>query len=761
MSRRMSTASPRPQLSLDELRRLKWLLGGVLALVSLWTVFFLDVEALGLVAIESVAIAAAVVWPQLPARVPALVWRLAVPAIIAGVAADFYFSAETLPVLIRLAVLLVLYRAVAYRRKREDLQLIVLGLFLVVVGGVLTVALEFAFLLLLFTACALGFLFAVTLIDMADTGPRVMRPEEMREVSAWARGGWRPFVARLRAVADWRLLGFGGALFLGVVAMSAVLFLLIPRFEIGSSFFLDKYITRKSRTGFSESVKFGDVSELVQDNSVALRVDLGARPKPAADLYWRLVTLDEYTPQGFRVSSWMKAHLRANQSFRRTVPGGGVWTSGQMLSGVWTVYLEPGVSRYLPLPGAFAMLRLRDQAAVQVSPQNRLVALQNDPMAMTAFQIDGIALAPVVRDAGFSALLNGWVQGDEAMRREKRYDARTMLAGPGGAENEAVLHRVVAEVSGGAALQAEQFAERATAWLRERHAYALAVRIPRGGGDDIVRWLDSREAGFCEHFAAALTVLCRAAGHPARVVAGFHGGALNGFEDYLMVRNSDAHAWVEIFNGRDAWVRVDPTPGGAVGEVAGQAAQAAERARDSSWTARLDSLRVLWYRRVVSFDARQQVELMDSVKTTTTSTGDVLRARLEEWAKRLKAWFAGPWNWQRAGRVLAGASATVLLALGLVRGAGWLRARWRQWRDPRALDPVRREAGRALARIRGRRTEDGGPRTEDGGRKTEDGGLMADDAAVVADLERLRYGRRETWPEPRGVFKRARRVMGR
>jgi len=741
----MSTASPRPQLSLDELRRLKWLLGGVLALVSLWTVFFLDVEALGLVAIESVVIVVAVIWPQLPARVPALVWRLAVPAIIAGVAADFYFSAETLPVLIRLAVLLVLYRAVAYRRKREDLQLIVLGLFLIVVAGVLTVAMEFAVLLLVFTACALGFLFVVTLIDMVDTGPRVMRPEEMREVPVWARGRWRPFLARLRAVTDWRLLGLGSALFAGVVALSALLFLIIPRFEIGGSFFLDKYITRKSRTGFSETVRFGDVSELVQDNSVALRVDLPAGPKPPGDLYWRLVTLDEYTPQGFKVSAWMKAHLRMNQRFTRTVSGGGAWTTGQMLPGVWTVYLEPGVSRYLPLPGAFAMVRLRDQTTVQVSLQNRLVALQNDPMAMTAFQIDGIALAPVVRDAGFASLLAGWVRGDEAAHREKRYDARTMLAGPSGPENEAVLRRVVAEVTGGATLPPEQFAEQATAWLRQRHAYSLSVRIPRGAGDDIVRWLDSREAGFCEHFAAALAVLCRAAGHPARVVAGFHGGARNGFEDYLMVRNSDAHAWVEVFNGRDAWVRVDPTPGGAVGEVPGAVTQAAERERDSSWTARFDSLRVLWYRRVVSFDARQQVELMDSVKNATTSAGDVWRGRIEEGAKRLKAWLAGPWNWPRVGRTLVGVSATVLLVLGLGRTAAWLRVRWRQWRDPLAFDPVRREAGRALARIRGRRTDDRGPTTEDAGI-----------AAVVADLERLRYGRRETWPEPRSVFKRAR-----
>lgn len=743
MSRPMSTASPRPQLSLDELRRLKWLLGGALALVSVWTVFFLDIEALGLVALVSAVIAAAVVWPQLPARVPTLLWRLAVPAIVAAVAADFYFSAETLPVLIRLAVLLVLYRAVAYRRKREDLQLIVLGLFLIVVAGVLTVAVEFALLLLVFTACALGFLFVVTLIDMVDTGPKVMRPEEMREVPAWARDGWRRLFARWRAVADWRLFGFAAVLFAGVVGVSALLFVLIPRFEIGSSFFLDKYITRKSRTGFTETVRFGSVTELVQDNSVALRVDLSEGLRVPDDLYWRLVTLDEYTPEGFRVSAWMKGYLLRSEVFRRVLNVGGAHAAGPATAGAWTVYVEPGVSRYVPLPGSFHTLRLREAAAIQMSAPARIVALRSEPMTMLAYQLDGVATAPVVRDAGFANLLHGWVHGGLGVHDQRNYDARITLAGPAGPANEAVLARVLREITGGEALSAAAFAERATAWLRARHAYALSASIPRGPEDDIVKWLASNEPGFCEYFAGALAVLSRAAGHPARVVAGFRGGTLNAFENYLMVRNSDAHAWVEIFDGEDRWFRVDPTPGGAVGGPAAEVA--ASREQDRSWSARMDTLRVFWYRRIVSFDARQQVELADTVKGATVSFSDALRARLDAWAKGFKAWLAGPWDWARAGRTLGSLLAVVALGWALWRALAWGRFHWRRAGQ---MDPVRREAGRWLRRI------------AEGGRRKAEGQSAHDDVRrdVRAELERLRYGRRETWPEPRGVFRRARRL---
>jgi hypothetical protein len=738
----MSTDTRPPQLNLDELRRLKWLLGGALALVSVWTVFFLDIEALGLVGVASALILATLAWPQLPARVPPLVWRLAVPGIIAAMAADFYHSPDTLPVLIRLGILLVLYRAVSYRRKREDLQLIVLGLFLIVVAGVLTVSLGFAFLLLLFTACALGFLFVVTLIDLTENVRTALTYQEMSQCPPWARGGWRPFLGRLRQVADWRLLGFAGGLFGVVVVFSAVLFVVIPRFEVASGFFLDKYITRKSRTGFTDTVRFGDVSELIRDDSVAMRVDLtdsrGVREAP----YWRLVVLDEYTPVGFRISAGLKGELLRGQHVTQMLRGRSLGRSVRPAGGTWTFYVEPGVSRFLPLPGSYGLLRLRDPVPVQTSASHRLVALRSEGMTMTAFQLDDVDLAPAVTDANFPHLLQAAREHPGRAGEQFRFDPAVSLRGPEGPANRAVLARVVRELTGGAELPAEEFARRATAWLQTRHAYALAVKLPAGEGkDDIVRWLDSNEPGFCEYFAAAFAVLAREAGFPTRVIAGFHGGVLNGFENYFMVRNSDAHAWAEIYDGRTEWLRVDPTPGAV---AASQAAAAAEgrQAQDSSWSARFDSLRVLWYRRIVNFDSRTQVQMIEQVKLFTTDSGAALRLRFDEITQRFKAWVHRPWNAARAGRLAAAAVAVAALLWGLGRLGGWGWGRWQAWRRPHDYDPVRREAGRWLARLR--------PSTEVGGRREEDG-------EIIPDLRRLRYGRRETWPEPRGVFRRARR----
>ncbi|HVT72167.1 MAG TPA: DUF3488 and transglutaminase-like domain-containing protein [Lacunisphaera sp.] len=726
------------QLSLDELRRLKWLLGGALAIVSVWTVFFLDIEALGLVGAACALILAALAWPQLPARVPALVWRLAVPAIIAAMALDFYFSPDTLPVLIRLGILLVLYRAVSYRRKREDLQLLVLGLFLIVVAGVLTVSLGFAFLLLLFTACALGFLFVVTLIDLTENTHTALTYEEMSQCPPWARGDWRRFFGRMRLVADWRLLGFAAGLFLVVVAFSAALFVVIPRFEVASGFFLDKYITRHSRTGFSDTVRFGDVTELIRDDSVAMRVDLtdaaGVREAP----YWRLVVLDEYTPEGFRVSAGLKGELLRNQRLAQLFRGRAIGRPAAAVGGVWTFYVEPGVSRFLPLPGTYGILRMRDLVPVQMSVRQRIVALRTEPLSMTAFQLEEVELASRQTDASFPQQLAYAREHPLTEGQHFHYDPLVTLRGPAGPSNEAVLQRIVGEITGGAKLDADEFARRATEWLQKRHAYALSVRLPKGDGtDDIVRWLDSNEPGFCEYFAAGLAVLARSAGFPARVIAGYHGGVLNAFQNYFMVRNSDAHAWAEIYDGHSAWVRYDPTPGAVAGGP-GATAQT-QQVQDSSWSARFDSLRVLWYRRIVNFDSRTQVQMIEQVKSFTADSGAALRLWLEDASKRARAWLARPWSAARVGRAAGavGAGLAALWAVVRLTRAGW--ERWLGWRRPQEYDPVRRRAGRYLAQVR--------PLP------------LAGD--VVADLQRLRYGRRETWPEPAGVFRRARQARRR
>jgi protein-glutamine gamma-glutamyltransferase len=71
-------------------------------------------------------------------------------------------------------------------------------------------------------------------------------------------------------------------------------------------------------------------------------------------------------------------------------------------------------------------------------------------------------------------------------------------------------------------------------------------------------WFDRKE-GFCEHIASSFVILMRALNIPARIVTGYQGGELNTIDNFWIVRQSDAHAWAEVWIAGQGWVRVDPT----------------------------------------------------------------------------------------------------------------------------------------------------------------------------------------------------------
>ncbi|MEK7361654.1 MAG: DUF3488 and transglutaminase-like domain-containing protein, partial [Pseudomonadota bacterium] len=101
-------------------------------------------------------------------------------------------------------------------------------------------------------------------------------------------------------------------------------------------------------------------------------------------------------------------------------------------------------------------------------------------------------------------------------------------------------------------------AQRALRFFREQ-GFVYTLEPPLLGRDSVDEFLFGSRSGFCEHYASSFVFLMRAAGVPARVVTGYQGGDINPVDGYMVVRQSDAHAWAELwFKGR-GWVRFDPT----------------------------------------------------------------------------------------------------------------------------------------------------------------------------------------------------------
>ncbi|MGB9150363.1 MAG: DUF3488 and transglutaminase-like domain-containing protein [Burkholderiales bacterium] len=106
--------------------------------------------------------------------------------------------------------------------------------------------------------------------------------------------------------------------------------------------------------------------------------------------------------------------------------------------------------------------------------------------------------------------------------------------------------------------KAEDIVKKALVYFRENpFSYTLSPSLL--GENPIDEFMFRTRSGFCEHYASSFVTLMRAAGVPARIVTGYQGGEINPVGNYLIVRQSDAHAWAEVWLGRRGWVRVDPT----------------------------------------------------------------------------------------------------------------------------------------------------------------------------------------------------------
>ncbi len=168
----------------------------------------------------------------------------------------------------------------------------------------------------------------------------------------------------------------------------------------------------------------------------------------------------------------------------------------------------------------------------------------------------------------------------------------------------------------------EEIIERGMNYLRSQPFFYTLT--PAALGDQPVDefLFDTRE-GFCEHYASAFTVMMRAAGLPARVVTGYQGGELNGLGGYYIIRQSDAHAWTEVWLDGRGWVRVDPVSAVAPERVAlgsWRSALAGQRAPGSAlgrlqWVRRAflawDAASTYWNEWVIGYGPRLQRKLLE------------------------------------------------------------------------------------------------------------------------------------------------------
>lgn len=338
-------------------------------------------------------------------------------------------------------------------------------------------------------------------------------------------------------------------------------------------------------SGLSDTMSPGSIAQLSQSDAIAFRVQFKGDVPPQSQLYWRGPVMPNFDGRSWRVAQTQGAFPQVPYA-----------TAGTPVD--YEVTLEPHGKFWLfalEMPGTLppeSALTSDYQPIARQAVRNRMRYAQR----AWPESIAGLNEAPQVLRNALALPRDG--------------NPRTRAVG--------TSWRAQHGDNGAAILAAAE-----SFFLRQILIYTL--NPPLLGPDVVDEFLFDTKRGFCEHFAASFVFALRAAGVPARVVAGYQGGEVNPVDGYLVVRQYDAHAWAEAWVAGRGWVRIDPTAISAPGRInsnftaavpAGEALPFLARS-DLAWLKelryRLDAVTNGWNQWVLGYNPQRQRDLLASL----------------------------------------------------------------------------------------------------------------------------------------------------
>lgn len=501
----------------------------------------------------------------------------------AASALDLLYLAESLlDGFVRLLLFLLLYRLFTRRSLRDARDVGFLSFFMLVAASSVTFDVEFLLVFLVFLVLGVW---------------AFMLHHVLSESARFAGLGTRATAER--APLGPTLLGLSLAASGATLAITALFFFVIPR--VGQAALPLRARLGAMVLGFSDRVELGAFGEIASDPSIIMRVRFPegpSAPDRLSSLRWRGIAFDHFDGRAWKAVGVERSTVSrsAGQFAVSRFRGAGPFV-------VQEVYLEPtgtdvifAAPRVLSVDLPAPSITVDDMGSLSVpTPSARLryvVYSELEPPPGRARSGDGATLGADERER--------YLQLPPLSPRVADL-ARTATAG--GRDPYAAALRL-------------------TSFLSRQYRYTLTLSRPTEPGP-LEEFLFVRRSGNCEYFATALAVMLRTLGMPTRLVNGFQRGEWNPYGRYFMVRQRDAHSWVEAYVDGLGWVTLDPTP---------RADQTAAwgPGRLSFY---LDALRLRWYRSVVNWSLRDQVTVAAALQRQT--------AAWREEALGLGRWWAG------------------------------------------------------------------------------------------------------------------------
>ncbi|HEY6824881.1 MAG TPA: DUF3488 and transglutaminase-like domain-containing protein, partial [Steroidobacteraceae bacterium] len=386
-------------------------------------------------------------------------------------------------------------------------------------------------------------------------------------------------------------ISLAGRALLLALPLALLLFVFFPRLS-GAFWAIPR--NDLALSGLSDTMTPGSIGQLATSYDPAFRVQFLGPVPPPQERYWRGPVLHEFDGQSWRRNAF---------ELRAPVPRQYLGTAYR-----YRVQLEPSRQRWwfaLDTPTA--------------APDARARLTYDDQI---------VGAEPLTDPVSFEVVSYTQTRGTQPLEAAaQRQD--TALPPAGNPRTRALAESLRAHAGSDVAL-----VQAALGYLRDG-GFAYSLEPERLGPDAIDDFLFRTRVGFCGHYASAFVVLMRAAGVPARVVTGYLGGEWIPYGGYLLVRQSEAHAWAEVWLQGRGWARVDPTAVVAperlqrgILDLMPQELSVRGRLLHASpwlaqWLQRWDAANAWWTNHVVKFNYDTQLSMLERLGIRSPDARDL------------------------------------------------------------------------------------------------------------------------------------------
>lgn len=390
-------------------------------------------------------------------------------------------------------------------------------------------------------------------------------------------------------------------------------------------------------TGFSDSVRLGEIGRLLQNDQTVMRVRL-EKGENVTNPRWRGVALDYFDNR-----SWSKSRQRNFIPFVKTERNLFIVdrTDRAKEMVAQTVYLEP-----IQTPVLFALSRpvliQGDFPEVRKDEENSLNVYISGAERVSYKVYSDTFLPPGERLRADNGRYSPMV--DRYLQLPENIDPR------------------ISDFAAQLTKQSNTRYDKARAvesHLQNNFGYTLDMKA--GGEDPLADFLFNVREGHCEYFATAMAIMLRTQGVATRVVNGFQSGEYNSAAEVFVVKQLDAHSWVEVyFPEEDAWVPFDPTP--FAGRTGGTSSATGIIGQFNKY---LEALETFWIQYFVAFDKEEQSSLFSSMRKGFRDYQTKSSVWMNDWQAKLNDW----WKEARGDKGLEQSAKAVGYGLAYLAGA--------------------------------------------------------------------------------------------